>query len=228
MSDATPPPPPQDPAGDQQPAGAAPPPPPPTTPPTAPPAAPPTAGAPTTAGGYQAAPPPPAAGPAGPQPGTVLDRFLARLIDGILVGIVNAIIVAIVVVGIIGLNGANAFGTYGGDYAASIVSAIIGVVINLGYFVLMESSQGRTVGKMVMKLRVQGASGGNPTIEESAKRNWWLALPVLAVVPVVGGLIGSLIELVVVIMIAVQINSDPERRPQLSDRFADTRVLKEA
>jgi uncharacterized RDD family membrane protein YckC len=182
-----------------------------------------------TAGGYQAAPPPPPpTAPVGPQPGTVLDRFLARLIDGILIGIVTAIIVAILVVGIIGLNGANAFGAYGGDYAASIVSAIIGVVINLGYFVLMESSQGRTLGKMVMKLRVQGPSGGNPTIEESAKRNWWLALPVLAVVPIVGGLIGSLIELVVVIMIAVQINSDPERRPQLSDRFADTRVLKEA
>lgn len=162
----------------------------------------------------------------GPQPGNLLDRFLARLIDGILIGVVNAIIVAILVVGIIGLNGANSFGT-GGDYAAGLVGAIVGVIINLAYFAFMESSQGRTLGKMAMKLHVHGASGGNPTIEESLRRNWWLALPLLAIVPVVGGLIGSLVELVIVILIAVQINSDPERRPTVSDRFADTRVIKE-
>jgi uncharacterized RDD family membrane protein YckC len=163
---------------------------------------------------------------AGRRPGELLDRFLARLIDGILIGVVNAIIVTVLLIGIIGLNGANSFG-YGGTYAASIVSAAIGVVINLGYFAFMESSQGKTLGKMVMKLHVEGASGGNPTVEESLRRNWWLALPLLAIVPLVGGLIGGLVELVVVIMIAVQINSDPERRPSLSDRLANTSVIKE-
>jgi uncharacterized RDD family membrane protein YckC len=165
--------------------------------------------------------------PVGPQPGTLVDRFVARLIDGILIGVVNAIIVSVLVVGLIGLNGANAFGSYGDNYGPSLVAALIGVVINLAYFAFMESRQGRTLGKTVMKLHVQGAAGGNPTVEESLKRNWWLALPALAVVPVVGGLIGSLIELVIVILIAVQINSDPERRPTVSDRFADTRVIKE-
>lgn len=162
----------------------------------------------------------------GPRPGSVLDRFLARLIDGILIGVINAIIVSILLVGIIGLNGANSFG-YGGSYAAGIVSAVIGVLLNLGYFVFMESSQGKTLGKMAMKLHVEGASGGNPTMEESLRRNWWLALPLLAVIPFVGGLIGGLIELVVVIMIAVQISNDPEGRPSLSDRLANTRVIKE-
>lgn len=207
----TPPPPPgQEPPGQTPPPGGAPPPPPPGSP-----------------GGYPAAPPPPSYAPTGPQPGSLLDRFLARLIDGILIGVVNAIIVSVLVVGIIGLDGASAFGSYGANYAAGIVGAIVGVVINLGYFALMESSQGRTVGKMAMKLHVQGASGGHPTIEESIKRNWWLALPLLAIVPIVGGLIGGLGQLVVVIMIAVQINNDPERRPTLSDRFADTRVIKQ-
>jgi uncharacterized RDD family membrane protein YckC len=225
MSEGTPPPPPP-----ENPEGGAPPPygqtpPPPAGPPGgygAPPPPPPPGGP----GGYAAAPPPPPQAPLGRRPGSLLDRFVARLLDGILIGIVNAIIVTILVVGIIGLNGANSFG-YGGSYAASIVSAVIGVVINLGYFVLMETSQGKTLGKMVMKLHVEGASGGNPTPEESLKRNWWLALPLLAVVPLVGGLIGGLAELVVVIVIAVQINSDPEGRPSLSDRLADTRVIKE-
>ena len=164
--------------------------------------------------------------PLGRRPGSVLDRFLARLIDGILIGIVNAIIVTIIVVGLIGFDGASSFG-YGGGYAASILSAAIGVVINLGYFVFMETSQGKTLGKMAMKLHVEGASGGKPTVEESLRRNWWLALPLLAVVPFVGGLIGGVIELVVVIMIAVQISNDPEGRPALSDRLANTTVIKE-
>ncbi len=213
MSEGTPPPPPpENPYG----AGAGQPPPPPSD--QQPPGQP---------GGYPAAPPPPPQFAAGPRPGELLDRFLARLIDGILIGVVNAIIVAIIVVGIIGLDGAGTMGFGGTDYAASIVSAIIGVAINLGYFAFMESSQGKTVGKMVMKLHVEGAAGGKPTIEESIKRNWWLALPALAIVPVVGGLIGSLAELVIIILIAVQIGSDPERRPTVSDRFADTRVIKE-
>jgi uncharacterized RDD family membrane protein YckC len=228
MSEGTPPPPPSDnPYGSG--AGQTPPPPPPNYPP--PPSgggAPPPYQPPAGPGGYGAsAPPPPPSGPVGTRPGQLLDRFLARLIDGILIGIVNAVLVAIIVVGIIGLNGAGAFGFGGTDYAASLVSAVVGVAINLGYFAFMESSQGRTLGKMVVKLRVHGASGGNPTIEESLKRNWWLALPALAIVPFLGGAIGGLIELVIIILIAVQISSDPEGRPSVSDRFAGTRVTKE-
>ena len=43
-------------------------------------------------GGYAAAPPPP---PVGPRPGELGERFLARLIDGVLIAIVNAIIDAL-------------------------------------------------------------------------------------------------------------------------------------
>ena len=138
------------------------------------------------------------------------------------------VVVSVVLVGIVLGGSGNGISEDGIGYGASLVSAVLSTLIYLGYFVVMESTQGRTVGKMVMKLHVEGASGGHPTAEESFKRNWWLALPILAVIPVAGGLIGALIELVVVILIAVQINSDPERRPQVSDRFADTRVIKEA
>ena len=215
MSEGTPPPPPpENPAGSQPPSGGAPPPPADPIPPVSP-----------QPGGYAAAPPPPQVSPTGPQPGNLLDRFLARLIDGILVGVVNAIIISVLIAGVFGLSGAGAF-NYGAGFAAAAVSAVVGVVLNLGYFAFMESSQGRTLGKMVMKLHVQGASGGKPTLEESIKRNWWLALGLAGIVPFLG-FVGAIAELVIVIMIAVQINSDPERRPALSDRFADTRVIKE-
>lgn len=161
----------------------------------------------------------------GPQPGNLLDRFLARLIDHVLIGIVNAIIISVVVVGLIGLDGASPLG-YGGSFAASAVAAIVGVAIGLGYFAFMESRQGQTLGKMVMKLHVEGASGGHPTVEESIKRNWWLAIGLVGIIPIIG-ILGSIATLVVVILIAVQINNDPERRPQLSDRLAETKVVKE-
>ena len=54
---------------------------------------------------------------------------------------------------------------------------MLSTVINLGYFGLMESTRGQTVGKMLMKLHVEGASGGKPTLEEAVKRNIWMGLP---------------------------------------------------
>ena len=201
---------------------------------------PPTAGAPQ--GGSQAyVPPAPGAhqygaphggygGPpqqAGRRPGELLDRFLARLMDHVLIGIVNAIIVSAVIVGaVLGSDGSYYLG-YGDSILAGIVSALLSTIISLGYFVFMETQQGRTLGKMVMKLHVEGATGGKPTVQESVKRNIWMALPLLGIVPIVGGLIGSLGQLVAVIMIAVGINSDQQRRQPWTDKFAGTQVIKE-
>jgi uncharacterized RDD family membrane protein YckC len=162
---------------------------------------------------------------AGPRPGELLDRFLARLIDFVILIVVGLIINSVIIAAIFSTGGASGLG-YGGSIGAySVVSSILLAVIYLGYFTFMESNQGKTVGKMVMKLHVEGAAGGNPTLEEAAKRNIWLAYPILGVLPILG-LIGSLLALVAIIMIAVQINSDPEHRPW-TDKFAGTRVVKE-
>lgn len=226
--------------------------PPPPAPPSAPPPAPPSA--PPSAPSYGDAPPPPpssgeapppsappisessgwgapdAGAAAGQRPGELLDRFVARLIDHVLLGVVNAIIASIVVVGIIGLDAPGGFGmmsTSGGSFAAGALIAVIGVIIQLGYFAYLDSTQGRTLGKMVMKLRVQGASGGNPTMAESVKRNIWIAFGLAGIIPFLG-IIGSLASLVAVIMIAVGINKDQATRRPWTDDFAGTRVVKEA
>jgi len=185
---------------------------------------PPTPG-PAPQGGYAGYGAPPQ--PAGRRPGELLDRFLARLIDHVLIGVVNAIVVSVIIVGaVLGTSGSSYFG-YGDSIVAGIISAVLSTVIALGYFVYMETSQGKTLGKMVMKLHVEGASGGKPTVEESVKRNIWLALPLLGIIPVIGGLIGSLGQLVAVIMLAVGINGDPQRRQHFADKFAGTQVIKE-
>jgi uncharacterized RDD family membrane protein YckC len=132
----------------------------------------------------------------------------------------------VVIVGaVLGTDGGY-FG-YGDSLLAGIVSAVLSTIIALGYFVYMETQQGKTLGKMVMKLHVEGAAGGKPTVEESVKRNIWMALPLLGIVPIVGGLIGSLGQLVAMIMIAVGINGDPQRRQPWTDKFAGTQVIKE-
>lgn len=167
----------------------------------------------------------PGAGPhAGSRPGELVDRFLARLIDGVLLAVVY--LVASVIVG------AAVTGDRGGLYAAgagpAAASAVLGAVIYLGYFTLMESSRGQTVGKTVRRLHTLGPAGGKPTVEQSMRRNIWVAAGILGVIPVVGSTLGSVLELVAVIMIAVGINHDPIRRQGWHDRFAGgTRVVKE-
>jgi len=192
-----------------------------------PPPPPPPYGAPAGApSGYAAAPPPPPGAPAGPVPGGLLERFLARLIDGILVGIVQAILVSAIIVGAIMGSSGNYYTS--GNYAASLVSGILSAALYVGYFAFMESSRGQTLGKMALKLHTHGPAGGNPTLEQAVRRNIWAGAAVLAIVPVIGGLIGALIELVAVIVIAVTINGDPVARQGWHDKFAGgTRVVKE-
>jgi uncharacterized RDD family membrane protein YckC len=171
------------------------------------------------------APPGPGAG-FGSRPGELLDRFLARLIDYVLLFVVNVIVVTVVVVGAI-LGSSGGMMGYGDDFLANAVTAVLSTLIYLGYFAFMESSQGKTLGKMVMKLRVESESGGKPSFEQAVKRNIWMALPLLGIVPLIGGLIGALGQLVAVILIAVGINSDTMRRQPWTDKFAGTQVLKE-
>ena len=133
--------------------------------------------------GYSSAPPPyPAAAPGAPVPGGLLDRFLARLIDSILVGIVNFLVASVIIAGAIMGSSATGFGT-GSSYAAGAVVAIIGTAISLGYFALMEHTRGQTVGKMILKLQTIGPAGGNPTLEEAVKRNSYILLGLLGLIP---------------------------------------------
>jgi uncharacterized RDD family membrane protein YckC len=225
MTDPTQPPPP-DPPGGSTPGAEAPTPPPyaaaeqPAPPYGAPPGQQPPGGYAPAPGGYGAP-----AGGAG-APADLLNRFLARLIDFIVLGVVNAIIDAIIVVGIFGLNGGNFGLTMGSGYAAGVVTSIIAAVLYLGYFAVMESRTGQTLGKMVLKLRTEGPDGGPPSMEVAVRRNFWVALGILGIIPFIGGLIGALAELVIVILIAVTINNSPTRQGWHDTFAGGTRVVR--
>ncbi len=165
-----------------------------------------------------------------PRPGELLDRFLARLVDFILLAVVNGIVVSTIVVGVLmghraGLGGGYGFG-YGASWAAGAVSSVLSAAIALGYFAFMESSRGQTVGKMLLKLRTTGPDGQNPTMDQAVRRNIWTAIGVIGILPLIGWVSGIL-SLVAAIMIAVGINNDTANRQAWHDHFAgETRVWK--
>jgi uncharacterized RDD family membrane protein YckC len=201
----------------EPPAGSTPPPGEPTPPP---PPAPEMAAPPPPSPGAVPPPPPPPAGAAAPmpgasgaaygpgQPGNLVDRFLARLIDGIIVGIVYVILYFVL------LSTTSYF-------LAVFLSGVVGAALYLGYFGYLESDRGQTIGKQVMKLKTVGPDGqSNPTMNEAIKRNIWYAF---GIIPFVGGLA----ELASVILIAIGINGDPVNRQHWFDTFAGgTKVIK--
>lgn len=199
-------------------AGAAPPPPPPATPGGAFGAPPPAASTPGAAGT-----PAPAGAQGVPRPGELLDRFLARLIDFVILGVVYGIIV-----GIVGGVIITGFRSGSEVFIYYLIISVLTSVIYLAYFAYMESSRGQTVGKIVMKLKTIGPDGAsNPTMEQAARRNIWVAFGILGVIPVLGLLLGGLAQLAAMILIAVNINSDAARRQHWFDNFAGgTQVMK--
>jgi uncharacterized RDD family membrane protein YckC len=91
-------------------------------------------------------------------------RFAAALIDGILLGIVSAILQAI-----IGQNGG-----YG-----------IGTLVSIGYFVYFHGTTGQTPGDAALSIRVVGKDDGAPVGYGRAFVRWLVSL-VSAVVFLLG------------------------------------------
>jgi uncharacterized RDD family membrane protein YckC len=151
-------------------------------------------------------------------------RFLARLIDGILLGIVNAIIVSAIIVGALMGDSATGFGP-SGNIAAGLVASVLTTAIQLGYFAYLESSRGQTVGKMLLKLQTRGPGGGNPTMEQALRRNAFYAISLLSWIPIVG-IFAGLAQLAIVIYIAVTINNSPTKQGWHDGFAGGTQVVK--
>ncbi len=153
------------------------------------------------------------------QPAELLDRFLAKLIDFVIVGVVYAIIAVVLVIAVAV--------TTGSSWISGVVTSVVMVALLLGYFTFLESSRGQTVGKMVMKLRVLGPDRGQPTTEEALKRNIWMAIPLIGIIPLVGWLLQMVAWIAALVTIALGINNDTVKRQAWHDRLGGgTRVIK--
>lgn len=183
---------------------------------------------PPPSGGYGAPPP---HVPGQTRPGELLDRFLARLIDGILLAVV--FVPLFIVLGAIFIVDASYNARTGefDDGSTFLFNVVLGIILgalSIAYYAFMESSRGATVGKQLMKLKVVGPDGhSNPTLEQAARRNIFTATPLGYIIPILGPLIAGAASLVGQILIAVGINNDPVRRQAWHDKFAGgTQVLK--
>lgn len=150
--------------------------------------------------GYPGSYPPPGGGY---EAGGLGLRFAARLIDGLIVGLVGGIIV------------------YAIGLASNVwITGLFTGVITFGYYVGMEVTQGWTLGKKLLGLSVRGPGGAaKPTVQQSAIRNSWTLLPI---VPFIGGLLG----VVAIVVIAVTINSSPTKQGKHDELAGGTQVVK--
>lgn len=153
-------------------------------------------------GGYPA--PPPGWGPApGGHPGGLGVRFAARVIDGLLVGIVTGAL----------------SGLFDSDSRIFVTGLFSGLLMFV-YFVAMEVTQGRTLGKMLLGLSVHGPGGAaKPDLKQSAIRNSFTLLPIL---PFLGGLLA----VVAYVVIAFTINSSPTKQGKHDELAGGTQVVK--
>lgn len=139
-------------------------------------------------------------------PGQLLPRFGARIIDGLIVGIPMGILSVVMLL------------ASGGSGFVNFFMTVVSGVVAFGYWTYMESTQGATLGKKLLGLSVAGPAGGNPTLEQAAKRNAFVALQILTGIPLLG-LLAGLLSFAAYIGIAVTIEQDGNKQG-FHDKFA--------
>ena len=146
---------------------------------------------------------PPAGSPHG-RPGGLGARFVARFIDGILINIVVFVLSLVL---------------FDRDYWWLVTGLFSGVLM-FGYFVLLEVTQGATLGKRLLGLTVHGPGGAaRPDATQSAIRN---SFTLLAVVPY----LGPLLAFIAYVVIAVTISGSPTKQGKHDELAGGTQVVK--
>jgi uncharacterized RDD family membrane protein YckC len=138
-------------------------------------------------------------------------RFVALIIDGIILGIIFSIISWIT-----GMDFSGGIMAAHGDFASRVAHMSPGgalqIIVPFVYFIVMEAVLGATVGKMALGIRVVKLDGSPISWWQSIVRNLWRILDILpGVIPY---LLGALL-----------IWSSPTRQ-RLGDRLAQTVVVR--
>ena len=137
------------------------------------------------------------------EPGGLFPRFLARVVDGVIVGVVGW-------VALFALHMESSI----------LVTGLFTGLLMFIYFVAFEVTQGWTPGKRIFGLSVRGPGGAaKPDLQQSAVRNVFTLLPI---VPFVGGLLG----VVAIIVIAVTISGSATKQGKHDELAGDTQVVR--
>jgi len=193
------------------------------------PAEPPPAPAPAPTGSWQA--PPPAATLPG-IPGFVYadvpNRFIALIIDAIVMGVVFLVIA--LALAAIGLSaGVTATGA---DAVATLVFAAISIVLGAAYFIYTWTSMRASVGMRVLGMQVGNAFDGKTLTMEQATKRWIALWGPSTLSQALAGLsgIGQLVSLVVLLYLIYLLytTSKSPTKQGFHDVYANTVVVKAA
>ena len=185
--------------------------------------------------------PPPVMGPgaAGLEYAGTLQKFVAYLVDGLLmtlIGLVFWLLAAVVGVGMFSnLSGITSYGGYdtgqvvadAGVVGVSIVIAVIGAAISAAYFVLQWSGSRRaTLGMRLLSLQMANAADGRTITREAAFRRWialggWTGI--LSALPLLASPV-NLAVLVWEVVLLISVVTSPTKQG-LHDRFAETVIV---
>lgn len=165
-------------------------------------------------------PPPPPLPPQPPSspllaPGPLPRRFVARILDLLLIGLVDVLL----------LRPRFSSGAFIPEEGLAAVQALppaytlLSAALALAYFAGFESTSGATPGKRVMRLRVYAPNGEPPTFADAVKRSLFAVAGVVAVIPMVGPAIATPANLFALITVALTIQRS-ESKQGWHDRFA--------
>jgi uncharacterized RDD family membrane protein YckC len=197
-------------------------------PPAPPPAAPPPAGE-----SWQSAPPPaqPTQAASGLVYADVPNRAVAYIIDAIILFVINLIVAIIVGSFLPAPTTTNIFNQQP-NYAAVLITTLIGLAINGAYFVYTWTQMRGSPGQRILGMQVGNAADGATLTQEQAIRRWiFLGAPfglasALNPLPAVGLLIG-LAGLAYFIFLLVSTAQSPTKQG-FHDKQANTVVVKAA
>ena len=167
-------------------------------------------------------------------------RFVAWLVDTMLIGTLSVVLSAPVYIALLGnydwdafLRSASAGNTFMLDsqfLLASFAGSVISTVLYAVYFVFLWSSGGRaTLGMRIFKQQIGNAADGATLSMGQAFKRWlamgyWVSL--LSIVPLLGS-VASLASFVWWIILLVTTGSSPTRQG-LHDKFANTAIVQTA
>ena len=141
-------------------------------------------------------------------------RFVARLIDSLIIIVINAIVrlplslmFGLGTMGMRGMGEARGGWIFGPAMGAVGLSTVIGIALGAAYEVYFLSAHGATPGKMALGLRVIRADGGpiSPMLALGRHFAMWISAFILMIGYIMAGF-------------------DPEKRA-LHDRICETRVI---
>jgi len=159
-------------------------------------------------------------------------RFVAYLIDALIVGFVNVVISLAFAASLGGASTSTIGGTTTlapsvGDLAANLLASLIGVAITLAYFVWCWRNGARaTIGMRLLQLQVGNAFDGRTLSTDQAVRRWvamGFPLGLLYLLPTVFGLT-LLVQFLLYITLLLTTIVSPTKQG-LHDRFANSAMV---